>query len=43
LSSDEVGKILGKRSGAVRQMQWAAVEALRKQMHTLDALSGGGW
>jgi RNA polymerase sigma-70 factor (ECF subfamily) len=43
LSSDEVGKILGKSSGAVRQMQWAAVEALRKQMHTLDALSGGGW
>ena len=43
LSSDEVGKILGKSNGAVRQMQWAAVEALRKQMHTRDAISGGGW
>ena len=43
LSSDEVGKILGKSSGAVRQMQWAAVEALRKHMHTQDAVSGGGW
>jgi RNA polymerase sigma-70 factor (ECF subfamily) len=43
LSSDEVGKILGKSNGAVRQMQWAAVEALRKQIHTRDAISGGGW
>jgi RNA polymerase sigma-70 factor (ECF subfamily) len=33
LSSDEVGKILGKGSGAVREMQRAAVESLRKQMH----------
>jgi len=32
LSSDEVGKILGKRSGAVREMQHAAIQALRKQM-----------
>jgi RNA polymerase sigma-70 factor, ECF subfamily len=32
LSSDEVGKILGKSSGAVREMQRAAVESLRKQM-----------
>jgi RNA polymerase sigma-70 factor (ECF subfamily) len=39
LSSDEVGKILGKSSGSVRQMQWAAVEALRKQMHIWDAIS----
>jgi RNA polymerase sigma-70 factor (ECF subfamily) len=43
LSSDEVGKILGKSSGAIRQMQWAAVEALRKQMPTRDAIGGGGW
>jgi RNA polymerase sigma-70 factor (ECF subfamily) len=42
LSSDEVGKILGKSSGSVRQMQWAAVEALRKQMHIWDAIGGGG-
>ena len=33
LSSDEVGKILGKSSGAVREMQSAAVESLRKQMY----------
>lgn len=33
LSSDEAGKILGKSSGAVREMQRAAVESLRKQMH----------
>ena len=32
LSSAEVGKILGKSSGAVREMQRAAVETLRKQM-----------
>jgi len=32
LSSDEVGKMLGKKSGAVREMQRAAVETLRKQM-----------
>ena len=32
LSSDEVGKILGKSSGAVREMQREAVESLRKQM-----------
>jgi RNA polymerase sigma-70 factor (ECF subfamily) len=33
LSSDEAGKILGKNSGAIREMQRAAVESLRKQMH----------
>jgi RNA polymerase sigma-70 factor (ECF subfamily) len=33
LSSGEVSKILGKSNGAVRQMQRAAVEALRKQMY----------
>jgi len=33
LSSDEVSKILGKSSGAVREMQHAAVETLRKQMY----------
>jgi len=33
LSSAEVGKILGKSSGAVREMQRAAVETLRKQMY----------
>lgn len=32
LSSAEVGKMLGKSSGAVREMQRAAIEALRKQM-----------
>ncbi len=32
LSSDEVGKILGKKSGAVREMQRAAMEVLRKEM-----------
>lgn len=32
LSSAEVGKAVGKRSGAVREMQRAAVETLRKQM-----------
>ncbi|MFQ5925487.1 MAG: sigma-70 family RNA polymerase sigma factor [Dehalococcoidia bacterium] len=32
LSSAEVGKILGKRSGAIREMQRAALETLRKQM-----------
>jgi RNA polymerase sigma-70 factor (ECF subfamily) len=33
LSSAEVGKTLGKSSGAVREMQRAAVETLRKQMY----------
>jgi len=33
LSSAEVGKMLGKSSGAVREMQRAAVETLRKQMY----------
>lgn len=33
LSSAEAGKILGKSSGAVREMQHAAVEGLRKQMY----------
>ncbi len=33
LSSDEVGKKLGKSSGAVREMQHAAVGTLRKQMY----------
>ncbi len=33
LSSAEVGKALGKSSGAVREMQRAAVETLRKQMY----------
>ena len=33
LSSAEVGKTLGKNSGAVREMQRAAVETLRKQMY----------
>ncbi len=33
LSSAEVGNILGKSSGAVREMQRAAVETLRKQMY----------
>jgi len=33
LSSAEVSKILGKSNGAVREMQRAAVEALRKQMY----------
>ena len=33
LSSAEVGKVLGKSSGAVREMQRAAVETLRKQMY----------
>jgi RNA polymerase sigma-70 factor, ECF subfamily len=33
LSSDEVGKILGKNSGAVREMQRAAIETLRKEMY----------
>jgi RNA polymerase sigma-70 factor (ECF subfamily) len=32
LSSAEVGKVLGKSSGAVREMQRAAMETLRKQM-----------
>ena len=32
LSSAEVGKILGKSSGAVREMQRAAIETLRRQM-----------
>ncbi len=32
LSSAEVGKVVGKKSGAVREMQRAAVETLRKQM-----------
>jgi RNA polymerase sigma-70 factor (ECF subfamily) len=33
LSSDEVGKILGKKSGAVREMQSAAIETLRRAMY----------
>jgi len=33
LSSDEVGNILGKNSGAVREMQRAAIETLRKEMY----------
>ncbi|MFQ6121641.1 MAG: sigma-70 family RNA polymerase sigma factor [Dehalococcoidales bacterium] len=33
LSSTEVGKILGKSGGAVREMQRAAVETLRNQMY----------
>ena len=33
LSSAEVGKILGKSSGAVREMQRAAIETLRRQMN----------
>jgi RNA polymerase sigma-70 factor (ECF subfamily) len=33
LSSAEVGKVMGKSSGAVREMQRAAVETLRKQMY----------
>ena len=33
LSSEEVGKMLGKKSGAVREMQRAAIETLRKQMY----------
>ena len=33
LSSAEVGRMLGKSSGAVREMQRAAVEILRKQMN----------
>jgi RNA polymerase sigma-70 factor (ECF subfamily) len=33
LSSAEVSRILGKSSGAVREMQRAAVETLRKQMY----------
>ena len=33
LSSTEVAKTLGKSSGAVREMQRAAVETLRKQMY----------
>ncbi len=33
ISSTEVGKMLGKSSGAVREMQRAAVETLRKQMY----------
>ncbi len=33
LSSAEVGKILGKSSGAVREMQRAAVETLRQEMY----------
>jgi RNA polymerase sigma-70 factor (ECF subfamily) len=32
MSSFEVGKTLGKSSGAVREMQRAAIETLRKQM-----------
>jgi len=32
MSSFEVGKILGKSSGAVREMQRAAIETLRKHM-----------
>ena len=33
LASNEVGKILGKSSGAVREMQSAAVKSLRKLMY----------
>ncbi len=33
LSSAEAGRVLGKSSGAVRQMQYEAIEALRKEMH----------
>ncbi len=33
LSSTEVGKTLGKSSGAVREMQRTAIETLRKQMY----------
>ena len=36
LSSAEVGKMLGKSSGAVREMQRAAIETLRKQMYAGD-------
>lgn len=33
LSSEEVGRLLGKTSGAVREMQHAAIETLRKEMY----------
>ena len=33
LTSNEVGKILGKSSGAVREMQSAAVKSLRKLVY----------
>jgi RNA polymerase sigma-70 factor (ECF subfamily) len=33
LSSAEAGRVLGKRSGAVRQMQYEAIEVLRKEMY----------
>jgi RNA polymerase sigma-70 factor (ECF subfamily) len=33
LSSAEVGRLLGKSSGAVREMQRAAVETLRREMY----------
>lgn len=33
LSSDEAGKVLGRSSSAVREMQRRAVESLRKQIH----------
>lgn len=36
LSSAEVGKMLDKSSGAVREMQRAAIEILRKQMYAGD-------
>jgi RNA polymerase sigma-70 factor (ECF subfamily) len=33
LSSSEVSKVLGKSNGAVREMQRAAIETLRKHMY----------
>jgi len=32
LSSAEAGKVLGRSSGAIREMQRAAIETLRTQM-----------
>lgn len=37
LTSGEVGKLLGKRDGAVREMQRAALEKLRKALAEPDA------
>ncbi|MFC2009426.1 sigma-70 family RNA polymerase sigma factor [Chloroflexota bacterium] len=39
LTSDETGKVLNKKSGAVRQMQSSALKSLRR---ILDADSGSG-
>ncbi|MEE8517502.1 MAG: sigma-70 family RNA polymerase sigma factor [Dehalococcoidia bacterium] len=40
MSSEEVADVLGKRSGAVRYLQHAAIEKLRKELGRAPAMAG---